>query len=117
MDEDDNNQNRHDKRSLVLITGRVMTSDGPVEVRLRNLSCNGALLEANVPPAEASEVMFERGETIAPARVAWISGNRFGIQFHHPIAEGEVLIHIGKPEHSGEIDTNRFAGQVFTSGR
>ena len=97
MDESSNSQNRRNKRSLVLIAARLRIAGESVEVRLRNLSCNGALLEADIPPSVGSEVVFERGDTVAPARVAWGQNSRFGIQFHQPIEEHEVLVHIGKP--------------------
>jgi hypothetical protein len=113
MDESGNNQNRRNKRSLVLIKAKVRTERGTVEVCLRNLSRNGALLEADVPPPEGTEVVFERGETVAPARVAWVSKGRFGIQFDIPIEESEVLIHIGKPQHSGEMDPRAFRRSGF----
>jgi PilZ domain-containing protein len=113
MDESGNSQNRRNKRSLVLIAAKVRTKQGAVEVRLRNLSRNGALLEADVPPAEGTEVVFERGDTIAEARVAWVSKQRFGIQFDRPIEESEVLNHIGKPQHNGEMDPRAFRRAGF----
>lgn len=94
MDED-TKSNRRNKRSLVLIAARLRINGELAEVRLRNLSCNGALLESDLPPAVGSEVVFERGETISPARVAWVSNTRFGVQFDRAIEESEVLIHIG----------------------
>ena len=94
----DSKSNRRNKRSLVLIAARLRTRVGDLDVRLRNLSCNGALLEADVPPPVGAEVVFERGETVAPARVAWEADCRFGIQFLQPIEESEVLVHIGKPQ-------------------
>ena len=113
MDESSKTQNRRNKRSLVLIAAKIKLKQGELDARLRNLSCNGALLEADVPPAEGTEVVFERGETIAPARVAWVSGTRFGVQFDRPIEECEVLIHIGKPQHSGEMDPKAFRRAGF----
>ena len=113
MNESTNNQNRRNKRSLVLIKAKVRTERGTVEVCLRNLSRNGALLEADSPPMVGTEVVFERGDTIAPARVAWVSKARFGIQFDIPIEENEVLIHIGKPQHSGEMDPRAFRRSGF----
>lgn len=85
------------KRSLVLLTAKVKTADGVVDVRLRNLSQQGALLEADRPPEVGSEVVFERGQTIVKARVAWQVENRFGLQFFDPIEESEVLVHVGRP--------------------
>ena len=89
---------RKDRRSLVLLAAKLRTPQGMLDVRLRNLSISGALLEAETPPAKATEVVFERGETVVPARVAWSSGNRFGIQFDTPIEESEVLVHVSRPK-------------------
>lgn len=101
-------QKRRSRRSLVLIASWIRTEAGLERTRLRNLSCKGALLEADCPPPTGSRVVFERGETIVPAQVAWVSGCRFGIQFDSPIAEEEVLIHIGKPQAKAEPDSGLF---------
>jgi hypothetical protein len=113
MDESRNSQNRRNKRSLVLIAARLKIKGVAVDVRLRNLSCNGALLESDAPPPVGSEVVFERGDTVAPARIAWVSGSRFGVQFDAPIEESEVLIHIGnrqRAEAKAEAKPFRRAG-------
>lgn len=94
---DDDPRNRRNKRALVLIAAKVRTAADVVDVRLRNLSRNGALLEADKLPDVGSEVTFERGDTVVSARVAWAEGGRFGIEFLHPIEESEVLVHIGRP--------------------
>lgn len=91
---DNGPRQRSNKRSMVLLSARIRTTDGQIDVRLRNLSQTGALLEADDLPPVGSEVVFERGETIVPARVAWSKGRRFGIEFHTPIEESELLIHI-----------------------
>jgi hypothetical protein len=89
---------RRSKRSLVLLTAKVRTAAGLLDVRLRNLSQNGALLEAEAPPPIGTELVFERGQTIVKARVAWTSESRFGLEFHVPIEESEVLVHVGRPK-------------------
>lgn len=90
--------NRRSKRSLVLLTARIRTSGDVIEARLRNLSQNGALLEAETLPGVGDEVVFERGDTIVAGRVAWCAKGRFGIEFHKPIEESEVLVHVGRPK-------------------
>ncbi|MDB5699612.1 MAG: PilZ protein [Alphaproteobacteria bacterium] len=96
-DEDDGAHKRRSKRSLVLIAAKVRLPSGLMDVRLRNLSQNGALLEAETMPPVNCELVFERGETIVPARVAWAARGRFGIEFLTPIEESEVLVHVGRP--------------------
>ena len=79
-------------RARVLLTAKLRTPFGDVEARLRDLSRNGALLECSDSLALDCEVVFSRGDTTVPARVAWVSGKRVGLQFLHPIDESEVLI-------------------------
>jgi len=95
--EDDGPHKRRSKRSLVLLAAKVRLQGGLMDVRLRNLSQNGALLEAETMPPVGSDLVFERGETVVKARVAWAANGRFGIEFLTPIEESEVLVHVGRP--------------------
>lgn len=88
---------RRDRRSLVLLAAKLRSPQGMLDVRLRNLSMSGALLESEAPPANGMAVVFERGVTIVSARIVWVSGNRFGIQFDTSIEESEVLVHVSRP--------------------
>lgn len=108
MNDETDDQKRRTKRSRVLISATIRTEKGVEPSRLRNLSRSGALLEADAPPVEGSPVVFERGETVAPAHVAWVSGSRFGIQFDYPIEESEVLIHVGRPQPKPPIDLSLY---------
>lgn len=85
---------RQAKRSRVLLSARLQTPSGELDVRLRDLSRKGALLECAVMPPVGSEVVFERGATIVPARVAWSGAGRIGIEFHRPIDENELLVQL-----------------------
>lgn len=91
-------QERRSKRSLVLLAAKIHVGGMTTSVLLRNLSQNGALLEADVVPPVDTKLTFERGATMAEARVAWASIRRFGIEFLTPIHESEVLIHVGRPK-------------------
>jgi len=95
-DQDRDPHHRRSKRSLVLLAAKVRTGAGTEDVKLRNLSQKGALLEGQAPPSVGSDLVFERGQTVAKARVAWVSYNRFGIEFFEPIEESEVLVHVGR---------------------
>jgi hypothetical protein len=88
--------NRSAKRARVLLAAKLETGRGPVEARLRDLSCKGALLECRHPPEVGEEVIFSRGDTVAPSRIAWTSGNRIGLEFKEPIEESEVLVHVNR---------------------
>lgn len=87
---------RSAKRARVLLACRLQTAFGEVEARLRDLSRKGALIECATVPPVGSEVVFMRGTTVAPARVAWAGDDRVGLEFHYMIDEQEVLVHISR---------------------
>jgi len=87
---------RQAKRARVLLAGKLQTPFGEVDARLRDISRKGALVEcAKVPPV-GSDVVFSRGQTVVPARVAWGAAGRVGLEFHYPIDENEVLVQLKK---------------------
>lgn len=86
---------RSSRRARVLLAARLKTATGEIEARLRDLSTKGALVECNVIPPVGSEVVFSRGTILVPARIAWTSGNRIGLEFAYAIDESEVLVHLG----------------------
>lgn len=97
---------RQAKRSKVLLAARLQTPSGEVDVRLRDLSRMGALLECAVAPPVGSDVVFQRGATTVPARVAWSGGGRIGIEFHQPVDENELLVQLKRA--SGHVPQQRF---------
>jgi hypothetical protein len=89
---------RNTKRARVLLAAKLHTPVKEFEARLRDLSREGALIESPALVKVGMRVIFERGATKVPAKVAWFSGFRIGLAFDHPIDESELLIHIGKPK-------------------
>lgn len=84
------------RRARVLLAAKLQTPFGEVDARLRDLSRKGALVEcAQVPPV-GSEVVFIRGATVVPARVAWTGADRVGLEFLYMIDEQEVLVQLSK---------------------
>lgn len=90
-----NSGKRKSKRARVLLAIRLETATGEIEGRLRDLSRKGALVECMQVPPVGSELMFKRGKTAVPARVAWTGGNRVGLEFAHMIDESELLVQLG----------------------
>lgn len=118
---------RSAKRNRVLLAARLRTSFGEVDARLRDLSQKGALVETSEVLNVGEEVVFIRGATIVPARVAWTGGgNRIGLEFMRSIAESEVLVQLGRSNtgqtqqrfrrpalHEGLSDHERKLAQVW----
>ena len=87
---------RSAKRNRVLLSARLRTSLGDVEAKLRDLSQKGALIECDERLEVGEEVVFTRGATIVPARVAWTGGKRVGLEFLRMIDESEVFVQLGR---------------------
>lgn len=88
---------RSAKRARVLLSAKLQTSSGEVDARLRDLSRKGALVECLQIPPVGSQVVFVRGTTVVPARVAWAAADRVGLEFDHMIDEHELLVHVSRP--------------------
>jgi hypothetical protein len=94
------------KRARVLLAAKLRTPGGEIDCRLRDLSRKGALVECATVPEAGSEVVFQRGATSVPARVAWAGSDRVGLEFAYMIDENEVLVQLKRT--SGDQAQPRF---------
>jgi len=74
-------QKRNPRRSRVLLSATLESAVGKQEVRIRDLSIMGAMLEAADPPPFASEVVLSCGDTSLKGKVAWEDEVLVGIVF------------------------------------
>ena len=102
------------KRARVLLAAKLKTPHGEIECRLRDLSRKGALVECSSVPEVGCEVVFSRGSTIVPARVAWSGTNRVGLEFHYMIDEQEVLVQLRR--NTGSAGTDKFRRPGLSEG-
>lgn len=101
---------RATRRARVLLAAKLKTPFGEVDCRLRDLSRKGALVECGKQPPVGSEVVFMRGSTIVPARVAWTAAGKVGLEFVYMIDEQEVLVQLKKTSGGGSGDRFRRPG-------
>jgi hypothetical protein len=94
------------KRARVLLAAKLRTPAGEIDCRLRDLSRKGALVECSTVPEAGTEVVFQRGATSVPARVAWAGSDRVGLEFAYMIDENEVLVQLKRT--SGDQAQPRF---------
>jgi hypothetical protein len=97
MDESNPVQNRRQRRSNVLLTATLELSGRELEVKLRNLSAEGALVEGETLPVEGAEIRFRRHELSVSGKVVWVRGKRAGISFHLPLSPEALLRHVPTP--------------------
>ncbi|HET9640823.1 MAG TPA: PilZ domain-containing protein [Allosphingosinicella sp.] len=98
---------RQAKRARVLLAAKLqMANGGEIAARLRDLSRKGALVECQTVPPVGTELVFNRGSTSIPARVAWTGSDRVGLEFAYMIDEHEVLVQLKRT--SGDQNQPRF---------
>jgi hypothetical protein len=95
--ENGNCQNRRSRRSQVLLTAKLEHGGASQDVKLRNLSAEGALVESDKLPIEGTSVRFVRNELSEHGRVVWVNGRYAGIAFDAKLEPTEVLRHVPAP--------------------
>jgi len=98
MDESSVTHNRRSRRSPVLLAATVELGGAVHDVKLRNLSEEGALIEGAEVLPEAAAITFCRKDLRVRARIAWVQGKYAGIAFEKPLDAAEVLRHIPRRE-------------------
>lgn len=88
---------RPDKpRFRVLLSAMLVSSTNEQVVKLRNISAEGALIEASDLPSVGSDVFLRRGPCDVFASIAWREGTQAGLQFETPLSD-ERLLQVIKP--------------------
>lgn len=98
MDESSLTHNRRSRRSPVLLAASVELGGAVHDVKLRNLSSDGALVEGAEDLPEYTAITFCRKDLRVRARIAWVQGKYAGIAFEKPLDAAEVLRHIPRRE-------------------
>lgn len=97
MDNSSAAQNRKSRRSQVYFSACLKDVGGTHEVKLRNLSAEGALVEGKDLPLEGTDVIFSRNDLNTPGRVVWVNGDHAGIAFADKLQQEQVLRHVPSP--------------------
>jgi len=107
MDESGITQNRRSRRSHLLMAATLEVSGRAINVKLRNLSSEGAQVEGDQLPVEGTELLFRKGELALAGSVIWTKGKHAGIRFVHKLEPQAVLNHIAVPRPRMEADFRR----------
>lgn len=118
MDESGEKQNRRSRRSNVLLRATLEVPGASLDVVLRNLSQDGALVQGECLPDEGTRVLFHRQGLSVPSRIAWRDGGLAGLQFEYPLFPREMLRHIPAMERKPALQVSKgrpgFAAQPLT---
>lgn len=85
------------QRSRVMLAATVITPDRSVDVRIRNLSRTGALIEGDIALEAGTGIELLRGHNAVRADVAWARPGRCGVKFASPVVIEEWVGSVGRP--------------------
>jgi hypothetical protein len=91
MTENPRQQPQRPKRSPVFFAASLQVGPLSLDVRLRNLSEGGAMIESDELPLPGSEVVVRRKDNRMGGRVAWVAGSHAGIQFECAVKPAELI--------------------------
>ena len=80
------------RRVHVLLPATIDADGWRWDVRLRNLSCTGALVETGAPLAPGTAIAFTRAGVMRTATVMWARNRRIGLAFDEPLSDHEVAV-------------------------
>lgn len=83
-------QDRIPKRTRVLMTGTLFTPEGAQNVRIRDISPDGAQILAEAPVPHGCDAIFKRGAIFAAARVVWSNERETGLRFYRNLSPADV---------------------------
>lgn len=86
---------------MVEVAGRA------VPVKLRNLSEEGALVEADRLPLEGSTTYFQRNELRLKSKVVWVQGRYAGVAFDEQLKPEQVLRNVPAPKPRAQVEFKR----------
>ena len=78
----------------MLLTATLQVPGESLTVVLRNLSAEGALVQAERLPLPGTRVLFHRQGLSAPGRVAWSHCGYAGMEFDCPLYPKEMMRHV-----------------------
>jgi hypothetical protein len=76
-------------RSRVLMTGTLMTPDGAMAVRIRDISVTGAQVWTSSAIPSDCDAILKRGSFFAAARIVRSTDHNVGLQFYRPLSDEE----------------------------
>ena len=97
---------RSDPRSNVFLTAVLCAGGARMNVRIRNLSAHGALLEGPALPAQGAVVQIRRGSLSVAGDIAWSRDQHCGVRFASNIEVGSWI------ERAGPIGQQRIDAAI-----
>jgi hypothetical protein len=86
---------RRSDRKRVLMRATLIAATGAQEVRIKDLTSEGAGVSTAVPLERGSDVILKRGDLFIAARVVWVEGTTAGLEFYRPLDSADTAFMLG----------------------
>ena len=80
-------------RVRVLLSAKISTTTEEIDVKVRDLSLGGAMVQGRGLPKVGTDIILSRGSFEIFARIVWCKGEVCGIEFDDPLSNLEELLH------------------------
>lgn len=97
FDQIEDNKRSIQQRSRVMLAATIITPDRSVDVRIRNLSRTGALIEGDIVLEAGTGIELLRGHNAVRAEVAWARPGRCGVKFASSVVIEDWVGSAGRP--------------------
>ena len=97
FDQIEDNKRSIQQRSRVMLAATIITPNRSVDVRIRNLSRTGALIEGDIALEAGTGIELLRGHNAVRAEVAWARPGRCGVKFARPVVIEDWVGSVGRP--------------------
>ena len=78
-------EERGARRQTLIWKGVLHLDNQSTDVRVRNISATGAMIESSAPIRVGGELLLKLSDTVSiPASVEWTVGDQMGVSFHSP---------------------------------
>jgi hypothetical protein len=88
---EDEPEARAQQRSSMFLAAVLRAGTEQAEVRVRNMSPHGAMVETHLTPPPGTRVDLLRGRLVGPGTVIWSSANRCGLRFNSEVSVQDWL--------------------------
>lgn len=88
MDHQDGNA-RVEQRTNMFVLATFFSASASGQIKIRNMSPSGALIEGSVMPAVGEQLHLSRGTASIKGRVVWCLAGKAGVEFDGRVAVGD----------------------------
>ena len=78
-------------RKRVLLKAIIISDEGVLAARIRDLSESGVKMSCDDPPGEGRDGIFKHGDIFIAARVSWATETDAGLEFYRKLPPGQLV--------------------------